>query len=274
MTIRELVRWLHQHLRLLLLCVFLILPAVSFILSSAVIMAYIFWPTDLSRITMSSIDPAAENVVLLAHGLNDNPSSWSTELKYQFEQHLLKEQETSQVIALDWNPYSKSALRCSVHGKRIGAAIGYQMAKSTRLKSAHLIGHSCGAFVILGLCEILKSERSDIQIQDTYLAPVNIYGGIVWNYGSSHFGTCASFSDTYFDRDDTIGENRATVHSYIYDITDARKKLVERVSPHIWPTIYYRQLVESGLYPNLRNSTNLPKTFMPEDLKVVKDTRS
>ena len=259
MTIRELVRWLHQHLRLLLLCVFLILPAVSFILSSAVIMAYIFWPTDLSRITMSSIDPAAENVVLLAHGLNDNPSSWSTELKYQFEQHLLKEQETSQVIALDWNPYSKSALRCSVHGKRIGAAIGYQMAKSTRLKSAHLIGHSCGAFVILGLCEILKSERSDIQIQDTYLAPVNIYGGIFWNYGSSHFGRCASFSDTYFDREDTIGENRrAPINTYGFDITSVRKIAGIALSPHTWPPEYYQQLVKAGTYPDLRTNTHLP----------------
>jgi pimeloyl-ACP methyl ester carboxylesterase len=274
MTIRELVRWLFQHLRILLLCVFLILPVLSFLLASTAIMAYIFWPTDLSRITMPSIDPTAKNVVVLAHGLNDNPSSWSTDLKHKFKQRLLKERETSEVIALDWNPYSKSALRCSVHGKRIGAAIGYQMAESARLKSAHLIGHSCGAFVILGLCEALKAERSDIQIQTSYLAPVNIYGGIFWNYGSSHFGRCASFSDAYFDREDTIGENRATVHSYSFDITDARKKLDERVSPHIWPTIYYRQLVESGLYPNLRNYANLPKTFIPEDLKVVKDTRS
>ena len=259
MNIQKLMLWIQRHLALLLLSVFFILPAVSFLLGSIVILAYIFWPADFSRMTPPPIDHAASNVVLMAHGLKDSPSSWSNKLKHRFEEHLKQEQETSQVIALDWNPYSTSTLRCSVHGKHIGAAIGDQMAKSKGLKSVHLIGHSCGAFVILGLCEALKAERSDIQVQSTYLAPVNIYGGIFWNYGRSHFGSCANFSDAYFDREDTIGENRrAPINTYGFDITSVRKIAGIALSPHTWPPEYYQQLVKAGTYPDLRTNTHLP----------------
>ena len=222
---------------------------------------------------MPLVNPDAGNIVVLVHGLNDNSSSWGTTLKQNFENQLSLEREISQVIALDWKPYSENALRCSVDGKRIGALLGKQMARSTRLKSVHLVGHSCGSFVILGVCEALKTERSEILVQSTYLAPVNIYGGIFWNYGSSHFGDCADFSDAYIDREDTIGISRkAPTNTYGFDITDMRIGSEIAVSPHIWPTVYYQQLVKSGTYPDLNNDTQLSTKLPLGNLEHLIDT--
>ena len=239
---------------MLLLAVFIILPVISFVLGSAAILVYIFWPSDYSRMTMPSINLAARHIVVIAHGLNDRPSSWSNNMRHSLKKKLSQELEESQVIALNWNPYSTNAFRCSVDGKRIGAALGAQMAQSTQLKSVHLIAHSCGSFVILGLCETLKAKRSDIMVQTTYLAPVGIYGGISWNYGNNYFGSCADFSDAYIDRDDPIGFNKELPpNTYSSDVTDMRKGTRIAVPPHVWPTVYYQQLVDSGDYPDLHN---------------------
>jgi hypothetical protein len=267
----KMVLWVRQHLPLLLLTAFIILPTFSFVLGSALALTYIFWPIDISQIAMPSINYSAENIVVLAHGLNDDPSSWGISLKKSFEKQLSQEWEASQVIALNWNPYSANTLRCSVDGKRIGAALGKQMARSSQLHSVHLIGHSCGSFVVLGLCEALKAERSDIQIQSTYLAPVNIYGGIFWNYGINHFGGCADFSDAYIDRADTIGlSSKAPSNTYGFDITDILISTGIAVSPHTWPSVYYQKLVTSGAYPKLHNDTQLSKKLPSGGLEHVK----
>lgn len=272
MTATKLALWAREHLVLISLVVFIVLPAFSFVMGSAVILAYIFWPTDYYRITMPSITHNAENIVLLTHGLNDTPASWSTSLKQSFEQQLSRRSESFQVIALDWNPYSANALRCSVDGKRIGALLGREIAASAQLRSAHLIGHSCGSFVILGFCEALKAVNSNIRVQSTYLAPVNIYGGMFWNYGNSHFGSCADFSETYFDREDTVGDGRqAPSNTHGFDITAARKSRENMISPHVWPTVYYQLVVKSGAYLDLRSEPLLSRTYAPGILEQIND---
>ena len=67
--------------------------------------------------------------------------------------------------------------------------MGQRLLKETKVKSIHVIGHSCGAFVALGLCEAVKEQSSDIKIQTTYLDPVSVYAGVWWNYGVDKFGT-------------------------------------------------------------------------------------
>lgn len=61
--------------------------------------------------------------------------------------------------------------------KKIGHQLGLRLLKETKVKSIHVIGHSCGAFVALGLCEAVKEQSSDIKIQTTYLDPVSVYAG-------------------------------------------------------------------------------------------------
>lgn len=270
MIAKNIVLWVSQHPVFVLLVIFLILPVVTFVIGSAAVLAYTFWPIKYSDMTMPSINRDTEHVVLLAHGLKDSPSSWSNALKESFDHRTKRHPARDQVIALDWNPYSGNTLRCSVDGKRIGTALGQKMADAAQLRSAHLVGHSCGAFVILGFCEALKAARSDIQVQSTYLAPVSIYGGVFWNYGITHFGSCADFSDAYIDSEDTIGASKqAPDNSHGFDVTNARKNSGNSLSPHLWPPVYYRQLVTSNTYPNLRENALLSALFPPDVVEKV-----
>lgn len=254
----QLRNWIGKHFLLLLFTVFITLPVTSFILGSAILLGYIYWPADYSRMAIPQINPMARHIILIAHGHGDDTASWATPLKATLERENSSAADAAQVIALDWNAYSSSTFRCSVNGMRIGRTLGEAMAKSTELHSVHLIGHSCGAFVVLGLCESLNSIRNDIGVQSTYLDPVSIYGGLNWNYGIKHFGECANFSDAYIDTGDSVsGSNQLIPNTHTFNVTNARKSVEFSMSPHVWPTYYYQQLVKSGTYPNLKTSSDL-----------------
>lgn len=235
-------------------------------------LAYTYWPTHYTQLDIPSINANTQHITLIAHGLNDTAASWSDPLKTILqEQHTESKTNHAQIISLDWNPYSQSTFRCSIDGKRIGALLGKKISTSTQLHSAHLIAHSCGSFVILGLCESLKTHSKNIQVQTTYLDPVSIYGGIFWNYGLRHFGSCADFSDAYIDHQDNVpGSDKPLPKSHTFDVTAARKKTNFNQSPHIWPTVYYQLLVAAGTYPSLNNTSAINNQYPRGQFEVVK----
>ncbi|GEM_PF-1171428 len=262
--------WTEKHWIKLAIIVFIALPVISFILGSAILLSYTYWPTDYSKMKMPHIDPMTQNIVLIAHGRGDTPASWAAPLKVILEQKISSPRDTAQVIALDWSAYSSSIFRCSVDGMRIGHALGETIAESAELQSVHLIGHSCGAYVVLGLCESLKAKRNDIEVQSTYLAPVSIYGALFWNYGINHFGDCANFSEAYIDSEDGVaGSNQLIPNTHTFNVTDARKATRSSKSPHIWPTYYYLQLVRSGVYPSLRTTSDLWATYPQGQMEKI-----
>ena len=245
-------RWLERNWLALLAAVLVVIPACGFILGSAFFLTYIYWPVPYSALAAPQINPATQQITLIAHGLGDSDASWTASLRDTLQQKADTGGEPRQVIALDWSAYSKSAVRCSVDGLRIGEKLGSEIAESAALHSLHLIGHSCGAFLVLGLCEALKARRHDILVQTTYLDPVSIYGGVFWNYGLEHFGSCADFSDAYIDTEDKVtGSNQLLPNSYTVDVTAARKRSGSAFAPHIWPVHYYSRLIESGYHPHI-----------------------
>lgn len=237
-----------------LMMLLVIIPGIPFVLASAGFVMYTFWPINLDRVEWPEITPTTEHVVLISHGLRDTASSWSAALAKTLDQR----DGTSQVIALDWNPYSQNALRCSVDGKRIGHRFGEHVANHPGLVSIHLIGHSCGAFINLGVCRAIKEKRPDVSVQTTYLDAVSIYGGMFWDYGLNNFGACADFSDAYIDTgDDVPGSNVRLPAAHTFDVTDARLSSDYAGSPHLWPTVFYRQRAEQGQIPDLAISPDL-----------------
>jgi hypothetical protein len=265
-------RWLRQRWFSLLVVAFLVLPILGFLLGSAAVLAYTYWPSNFSELTLPVVSSNARHVFVIAHGLHDTPASWADPLKHTLVQELADEGDHIQGIALDWHQYSNTTLRCSVNGKRIGHLLGAKMATSDRLESVHLIGHSCGSFVIFGLCSSLKEKRKEIQVQTTYLDPVSIYGGLLWNYGIEYFGSCADFSDAYIDHEDGVpGSNQLLPHTHTFDVTNVRKKSLYSQSPHVWPTHYYQQLVRSGNFPSLRKNANLLQLFPRGILRPVNE---
>lgn len=233
----------------------IIIPGIPFILGSLGFIAYAFWPRDLSSVINIPLNSKAEFVSVSAHGVKDNPTSWSDEL-----QQLIKKKNSElaqQNISLNWAEFSDNVLICSVSANRIGYQLGERLIKETQVKSIHIIGHSCGSFVALGLCEAVKAHNSDIKVQTTYLDPVSVYAGVLWDYGINKFGTCADFSDSYIDtRDGVPGSNVNLPYSATFDVTTLGAKN-NKIAPHNWPSQYYLAAYKNQKAPLLKETSHL-----------------
>ncbi len=231
-----------------------IIPGIPFIIFSVGFQLYAHWPRDFSQITSITVNPKTEYLSLSVHGVKDNPKSWSNRLQNTIKntnvQQLAKFQKAQ--VSLSWQPYSDNALVCSVTGRNIGEQLANKVAKLPNIKVIHLIGHSCGSFVIYGLCEKLKQIKPMIRVQSTYLDPVAIYSGLFWQYGVNNFGSCADFSDSYIDTQDTVpGSNQNLKHAYTFDVTDIRLKNKHPYAPHAWPTFFYIDAYKNNQIPIL-----------------------
>jgi hypothetical protein len=258
-TKKTLFRWI--------IFIFIILPAIPFILSTLGLLAYSFWPRDFSESTSFTIEEKTEYITLSAHGVKDSPASWSDQLMsviYQSPAEQIKKLN-SQTISIDWQKFSTNVFICSTAGKKIGYEIGTKIANQTKIKGVHVIGHSCGAFVVLGICEGIKSVNPNIIVQSTYLDPVSVYGGIFWNYGLDNFGRCANFSDSYIDTEDSIpGSNQALQYSVTFDVTNIRLNGGYKIPPHVWPTKYYLESYKKGSVPIFFNVKSNIKNSYPK----------
>lgn len=238
----------------------LLIPTASFILVSIIFITYMYWFQNFDKMSMPEINSNVEHVIVLVHGLGDTTDTWASPLKDILE----KNKETGvQTIALDWNPYSQNMFRCSIDGKRIGAKLAEKIIKQKSIKTLHLIGHSCGSFVVLGVCESVKNKRKDVLIQTTFLDPVSIYGGFFWHYGINHFGYCGDFSDAYIDTGDGVpGSNQLLPNAHTFNVTAMREANNSfKKSPHVWPVMYYQKLAGSGNMLEYRKDKTLITTY-------------
>ena len=210
------------------------LPIGSFLLASTVLLVYIFWPFSVYSVALPSTQQA--QVFVIAHGLKDNDKTWSQQLKSK----LKSKHPSADVISIDWSTYADNAFTCAVNGRRIGHEIAHSLVANQALAGVQVIGHSCGGFVNLGICEQVKAHNDDIEVTSVYLDPVSVYGGIFWNFGTEHFGECSDNSVTYFDTQDQVpGSNRSPVHSKGMDITNLKQEYSYQGTPHHWPIYYY-----------------------------------
>ncbi len=238
------------------------LPTILFFLISFLLILYTFLPRSLD---LPSID-TERNMTILAHGIHDTPLTWSNSLADIIEER----DDTNHTIPLDWSKYAQSTFRCSVDGERLGRKIGQLLSSNKSLQSLHLIGHSCGSFVIYGICRGIREQSPWVNIQTTYLDPVSIYGGIFPNYGIDNFGNCANFSEAYIDTGDTVpGSNQLLPNTHTFDVTTVRHKARYTGTPHIWPTKYYTELTRSGLQPLLSREKDIRLRFRPNVLDKI-----
>ncbi len=246
--------WLRRHWLMTLAWVFFILPTLLFLLASLALLLYTWWPREYGAIARPVIAQDTRRVTVIAHGLRDRLEHWAAPLRSDLEAAGYQ----GSVLALDWRPFSHSTLRCSVDGLRIGRELGRHLAARTDVEFVHAVGHSCGSFVVLGICRGVREARPSLTVQTTYLDPVSIYGGLFWRWGVRRFGECADFSEAYIDTEDTIpGSGEPLPNAYTVDVTAARIASGSDVLPHVWPTAYYRRLVAAGLQPDLEADKTL-----------------
>lgn len=262
--------FVKRHWLAIGLLLILLLPLVGFLLASLGLILVTYWPRDFDEIDVTSVRAGAPHLIVIAHGVKDSPATWSAPLA-----SLLKDKKgaATQVIALDWEAYAGNTLNCAILGKRIGDKLGREIAQhrrqNNRPASLHLIGHSCGAFVIYGLCEAVRRELSPDTtpiIQTSYLDPVSVHG-LRWRYGINHFGRCGDYSEAYIDtRDRVPGSNERLPHAHTIDVTAAQ---ADQIPPHLWPIFYYRQLVVQERAPDYFADPGLKARHPPGELEVI-----
>ncbi len=246
--------WLKRHWLMTLAWVLFILPTALFLLASLALLGYTYAPREYGSMVRPAIDPETARVTIIAHGLRDRLDHWAEPLR----DDLRETGRGGLAIALDWRPFSHSTLRCSVDGLRLGHALGRYLADQPGVSFVHAIGHSCGSFVALGVCRGVRERGGALTVQSTYLDPVSIYGGLFWRWGIDRFGACADYSEAYIDTGDTVpGSGEPLPNAYTTDVTAARVSSGSDILPHVWPTAYYRQLVRSGLQPDLSQDKTL-----------------
>lgn len=231
------------------LWILILIPGIPFAVGSLFIVGYsnIPWPIG-DSVQVGTIRDDIEELIVLAHGKGDTPSSWAEGFAHELERSVLNDGQ--QVVTVDWRDYSMDMFRCTLNGRRIGQEIGQKLIASKQLKRLHLIGHSAGAFVVYGICEAVKKKNGKIFVHTTYLDPVGIYGGIDWGYGVRNFGSCADISDAYIDHEDGVpGSDKPLKHPHTFDITALKKLERYNGSPHLWPIEYYRQAVVTNSLP-------------------------
>ncbi len=246
-----------------------ILPGVPFILVSIVLLIYIYWPVDVSGVTIAKLKTSTRHVTILVHGLRDSPESWVKPVAEVLRNNRAYNVNT-EIFPLSWDPFAKSTFRCSVDGKRIGEVLAHSLADNQELSSLHLVGHSCGSFVVFGLCSAIKEIRPDIKVQSTYLDPVSIYGGLFRQYGLQNFGACADFSEAYIDREDGVpGSDQPQPYAHTFDVTDARKTISFTKFSHTWPYHYYEKLAKTERLLDLRFNAKLTEQYPPGELSHI-----
>lgn len=239
------------------------LPTVLFIMAALTLALYTFIPV---RLEVPEIK-AENKLSLLFHGIHDTPESWSSELADVMNRHW----KGHKAIAIDWSQYADSVFRCSVNGLQLGKKIGRQLHNKKEVEHLHLIGHSCGSFVIYGICKSLKQEKSSISIQTTYLDPVSNFGGFFTHYGVDYFGRCGDFSENYFDSGDKVpGSNEPLPEPANFDVTSARLNAEYLGNPHVWPVEYYMQLVRKRKNPQLWMNAHLTQEFTKGSLNKIR----
>lgn len=225
------------------------IPLGLFIIATLGFTVYAHFPRDYSTVINFTYPSNSTKLTLSAHGVKDTSNSWSAPLT-NFINNVSPAKQTSFAHSISWQAFSDNVLICSVLGRNLGQEIGEKLAQNKQLSKVHLIGHSCGAFVVYGICEGLKEQQSKIIVQTTFLDPVSVYSGFFWDYGVKNFGTCANFSDTYIDTHDKVpGSNELLPHSKTKDVTMLRLQLKSKTAPHIWPTEYYLKSYKNNEVP-------------------------
>ncbi|WP_299082041.1 hypothetical protein [uncultured Paraglaciecola sp.] len=235
----------------------IVIPSIPFILVSLGLLLLMHWPKNYQDVVNIDVNLDAEYLTFSAHGVKDSAASWSDELQLVYEQiqPLTSSDIHTQHISFGWQPYSDSVFNCSVDGKKIGYAVGEKVAQLPNLNAVHLVGHSCGSFVIYGMCTALKEIRPAMRVHTTYLDPVSVYSGVFWDYGIEYFGSCADFSDAYIDTQDTVpGSNQALHHGVTFDVTQTRISNHLDFAPHAWPTLFYVNALKKQQVPIHYNS--------------------
>jgi len=232
---------------------------------------YSRWP---SRAIAQPLDISADTryLVLVLHGTGGRDEPTLIEVADTIAREIGQEPGIA-VRHHVWSPWSDHRLRAGIHGRRIGRALGEELAKFDSLEHIRLIAHSAGSYLLDPLCEEYKARvATPAHIEMTYLDGMGIRGAWDYWYGYRHYGECADYASTIFSSDDFVpGTNAPLAQAYSIDITRAPSRDAFDGPGHLWPIRYFLDHLDNDeMNPGGRTHDRIPRGTVTE--KMVSDT--
>ena len=167
------------------------------------------------------------------------------------------------VVNYDWSPASDNRLRARSNARRVGRALGEELARLTKLSRLKLVAHSAGAYVPDALCDALRetSGQKIPEIRTIYLDPFGMRGFMDLSHGARNHGRCAEFALAIINTDDPAPATNAPLQlAYTIDVTAHPGKLKIERNGHYWPLRYFADALANGGMPEATQShTELPR---------------
>ncbi|HJP04891.1 MAG: hypothetical protein CL799_08985 [Chromatiales bacterium] len=207
------------------------------------------------------LDPAAEYVVILLHGVGGEESPVLLEIAESFRVGL-KALPATEVVYYHWAPWSDSYLRSGAHGVVLARQLARELATLPNLRHIRLITHSAGARFPDPLCETYKNlVAKPAHIEATFIDGMGMRGFLDYTYGYRNFGRCVDFASAYFTHDaEAPATNEPLDHAYNTDVSDAPGRAESGLDAHRWPLGYFlAELDKNQMQPGARSHTGLAR---------------
>jgi hypothetical protein len=205
------------------------------------------------------------SVVLVFHGSEDAGDPVLAEIAGLY---LAKPESDRQVVNYNWSPASDNRLRARSNARRVGQALGTELARLPSLSHILLISHSAGAYIPDALCESLRKSVERVpEIRSIYLDPFGIQGFLDLSHGARNHGRCADFALAVINTDDPApATNEPLQQAYTIDITGHPGKARIARNGHYWPLRYFADALKSNAMPEISQShTELPRGQLRTD---------
>lgn len=199
-------------------------------------------------------------VVLIFHGSRDGGNPVFEEIANRFRELALLTPGT-EVVNYRWDEGADQRLRAAASARRLGRALGIELAGLPQLQQLRLIAHSSGAFVLDALCESFREQRGDAWVEMTLLDPFGISGFVDWGYGARRHGHCADFAVAFVNTDDSaVATNWMLRQAYNHTVTHSPKRADPARGGHYWPPRYYLDFIDlAEATPGIRTHDDYPR---------------
>ncbi len=230
---------------------------------------YMRWPSgaDLPPLKLAA---DTHYVVLLVHGSGGANEPTFIEMEQRFAEAFAEDPGVA-VIRLIWAPHDNRR-RSFVHGHRLGAAIGRELADLPALQDIRMIAHSAGAYFLDPICEAYRAHTEanpPAFIEMTFLDGIGIAGGWDFDWGYRNHGRCADFARSIYNASDRApGHNEPYDHAHNIDVTESLARHDFDRPGHYYPLRYFLDHLDADeMRPRLRSHTVLPRgevVFAPD----------
>jgi len=199
------------------------------------------WLNDFEQIT------PAENVVVIVHGWQSNPSVWADQMVEDINSHFSPSVDPSnwKVGSIHWEDAANvlSPFTARANAVELGNFLGNRYTSAASIKFFHFIGHSAGCWI--GHSAAKRIHEGYPHEVETHLTNLDAFTpSLTWtDLGDSEF---IGFAEHYYVEDSTPYTNSNLTHAHNVELNYIILHPI--VAGHDYPYIWYNESITNPTY--------------------------